>query len=187
MRLQRILWHGGLLAAYGLGGLLAACGGNQWGYAPEYAPLDAEEGYLEQEVELSYEEVRRDPAAYQGRIVGWFGVVQSVQPATGSDRPLVTMMLRFHQPRHLCSDHSDGSCRVTISAKEGGSFSAHLKLRPEDMSGVNRLHEGSLVKVYGSPLVEYDPQGGPMLEAAYFRHWPHGKYVTTHSAGAMRR
>jgi len=178
MRLHSILW---------LGALLVACGANQWGYAPEYAPLGAEEGYLEQEVELSYEEVRRDPAAYQGRMLGWFGVVKAMQPATGSDRPLVTMTLRFHQPRHLCSDHTDGSCRVTISAKEGGSFSANLKLRPEDISGVNRLHEGSLVKIYGSPLVEYDAEGGPMVEVAYYRHWPHGKYVATTNAGNMRR
>lgn len=178
MRIHRSLW----LAAG-----LVACGGNPWGYAPQYVPLHDEDSYLEQEVELSYEEVRRDPNAYKGRMVGWFGVVQSMEPATGSERPLVTMMLRFHQPRHLCGDHSDSSCRVTISAKEGGSFSAYLKLRLEDVSGVNRLHEGSLVKVYGHPSMEYDAQGGPMLEVAYYRHWPHGKYVTTHNAGNMRR
>ncbi len=34
---------------------------------------------------------------------------------------------------------------------------------------------------------EYDDQGGPVLQAQYYRHWPRGEYVTTANVGALRR
>ena len=51
---------------------LAACGANPYGYAPEYAPLDDEESYIEGAQELSYEEVRRNPLEYSEMLLGWF-------------------------------------------------------------------------------------------------------------------
>ena len=95
--------------------VLVACGSNPYGYAPEYAPLSEEEVPLEQGIQMSYEDVRRDPLIHADKLVAWFGVVTGVEKADGG-KVMVAMNLRFHQPRHLCSDHLDSSCRVTISA-----------------------------------------------------------------------
>ena len=163
-----------------------ACGGNNYGYAPEYAPLDDEEAYFEKGKAHSYEEVRRNPSAYAGETLAWFGVVNDVQQK-GNGQVQVAMTLHFHQDRHLCADQFDSSCRVTISEKEGGPFSALLTLRPEDREGKDRVYAGSLLKIYGPPLPEYDDEGGPIVNTKYYRHWPRGTYVTTGRAGNMRR
>jgi len=163
------------------------CASNPYGYAPEYAPLSAEEPYYEQGQALSYETVRRDPAGHANRLVAWFGVVQRVVPVKGSDRALVSMRLHFHQTRHLCSDQFDSSCRVTVSEREGGPFSARVALRDGDRDGRDRVYSGSLLKVYGHVAADYDQDGGPILEADYYRHWPPGTYVTTGRRVNMRR
>ncbi len=62
-----------------------------------------------------------------------------------------------------------------------------MEIRPEDREGENRLWVGSLVKVYGSPTGDFDEEGGPILQSAWYRLWPHGKYVTTGARGSMRR
>ena len=167
--------------------LLSACGGNPYGYAPEYVPLSDEEPYSERGLALSYEEVRRDPMSQKDRTLAWFGLVQSVTPVPGKDQVKVGLELVFHQPRHLCSDQFDSSCRVTISEKEGGPWTAVLTLHPEDREGRDRLNAGSLVKVYGKVTTEYDDKGGPVVNAEYYRHWPHGTYVNTRRSGNMRR
>jgi hypothetical protein len=167
--------------------MLCACGGNPYGYAPQYAPLSEEEPYFEQGVALSYEEVRRDPIGHQDQTLAWFGVVEDVKPAGNSGQVRVALGLRFHQPRHLCSDQFDSSCRVTISDKVGGPFSALVTLRPDDRAGRDRVYAGSLLKVYGKVTSEYDDRGGPIIETAYYRHWPLGTYVNTRRATNMRR
>ena len=165
---------------------LAACGGNPYGYAPEYVPLSDEEPYDEKGLPLSYEEVRRDPMSNQSRLIAWFGVVESVKP-TG-DRQQIAMQLVFHQERHLCTDQFDSSCRVTISEKEGGPFTAVVKLQPEHVAeGRDRVGPGSLMKIYGHVATDYDERGGPIVNVEYYRHWPHGTYVNTRRAGNMRR
>jgi hypothetical protein len=167
--------------------VLLGCASNPYGYAPEYAPLSAEEPYFEQGRAAGYEEVRRDPAGYSEPLVAWFGVVQRVEPIAGSGKTLVSMQLHFHQARHLCADQFDSSCRVTISERQGGPFSARIALRPEDQGGRDRVYAGSLLKVYGKVAPDYDQDGGPILEAEYYRHWPRGTYVTTSRRGNMRR
>lgn len=137
---------------------------------------------MEAATEVSYEDVRRDPADYTSVSVGWFGVVTGV----GADG-LVSMTYRTLAARNLCSDERDSSCRVTVSEREGGPFSARMEIRPEDREGENRLWVGSLVKVYGSPTGDFDEEGGPILQSAWYRLWPHGKYVTTGARGSMRR
>ena len=165
---------------------LAACGGSNYGYGREYVPTDDEEPFYERAADVSYEEVRRDPKAFEQRHIGWFGVVISAKrDAEGGVQ--LALDLRFHQPRHLCSDQFESSCRVTISEREGGTFSTAIKLRPEDSSGGERLNVGSLVKVYGTPTGEFDDRGGPLIKAEYYRQWPHGAYVTTSGAATMRR
>jgi len=166
--------------------LLSACAGSEYGYGREYVPLDDEEPYYERAVDVSYEEVRRDPTAFKARFIGWFGVVTALKPAAGGG-VTVALDLRFHQPRHLCSDQFESSCRVTISERAGGPFSTTFVVRPEDRSGGERLNVGSLVKVYGIPTGDFDDRGGPLLKADYYRQWPHGAYVTTSGRVNMRR
>ena len=166
---------------------LAACASDPYGYAPQYVPSSAEQAFFDRAVEPPYEEVRRDPAAYQGQQIAWFGIVTTVSAADPAGDVRVALTHRSHQPRHLCADQFDSSCRVTVSAREGGPFTALLRLRPEDVSGPNRLYTGSLVKIYARVTNEYDERGGPVFRAEYYRHWPRGTYVTTASASNMRR
>lgn len=166
---------------------LAACASDPYGYAPQYVPSSEEQPFFDGAVEPSYEEVRRDPAAYQGQRIAWFGIVTDAGAANASGDARLALIHRFHQPRHLCADQFDSSCRVTISAREGGPFTALVRLRPDDSAGRNRLYTGSLIKIYGRVTNEYDERGGPILRAEYYRHWPRGTYVTTNRAGNMRR
>ena len=139
------------------------CGAsNPYGYGREYAPSDEEEPFYERAVDISYEEVRRDPQAFSGRLVGWFGVVSGVQRLPNGELKLA-LDLRYHQPRHLCTDQFESSCRVTISERAGGPFSTNVRLRAEDASGAERLNVGSLVKVYGSPNGDFDARALDMF------------------------
>ena len=169
----------------GLWALLGACASTHpYSFGREYAPLSVEEDYLERQAPLSYEEVRRDPAGHRADLLGWFGTVVEVKP--GVVVTTVALDLRFHQPRHLCSDESEESCRVTVSERDGGPFSVRLRLHPEDRAGRARLAPGSLIKVYGRVVDEFDDRGGPVLEAIYYRHFPTGTYVISSHTGQMR-
>lgn len=166
--------------------LLAACGGaGPYGYSREYVPLSDEEDWIEREQRVTYEEVRRDPEDFRSATVGWFGVVTGLD--TSGDRARVALSFRTHRERHLCEDERDSSCRVTVSERSSGPFTAIVSLRPEDLNGQDRVWQGSLLKVYGSPNGEFDDQGGPVIDARWYRHWPPGKYVTTGAAARMRR
>ncbi|HEY2735920.1 MAG TPA: hypothetical protein VGI70_18110 [Polyangiales bacterium] len=159
--------------------VLAACGGgNPYGHSREYAPADGEDSYLEHAIDASYEDVRRDPDAYKKQLLGWFGVVRGVK-RQANGRVTLALELRFHQPRHLCSDEFESSCRVTISEREGGPFTTTIQLKPDDAQGAERLNVGSLVKVYGSPNGDFDQRGGPVIVAQWYRQWPTGAYVMT--------
>ena len=165
----------------------AACGGPQYGFARHYEPLPDEEELYEKAETASYEELRRNPIAYGKKLIGWFGVVTEARtdPATGETR--AAMKLRYHRKRHLCWGQLESSCRVTVSEKAAGPFTAVIRLRPEDIEGKDRVYRGSLLKVYGSPDGEFDDQGGPIIRARYYRHWPRGTFVTTAATGVMRR
>ena len=180
VRLRRSRWS--LLAVF----CLACGGGGLYGYAREYAPLSAEEDHLEAATDISYEEVRRDPVDFQSTKLGWFGVVTDLD--VGDDgQGTISMTYRTLAARNLCRDETSGSCRVTVSERAGGPFSAQVTLRPEERAGEDRLWRGSLVKIYGSPNGEFDEEGGPIVVADWHRHWPRGAYVTTGARGSMRR
>ena len=167
--------------------LALACGGaGPYGYAPESVPAGPEDEHLEAVENVTYEEIRRDPVDFGSTTVGWFGVVTGVEAGEGGET-LVHLTYRTLQPRNLCADERDSSCRVTVSERAGGPFSAILALRPEEEAGSDRLWVGSLVKVYGQPTGDFDADGGPVLRATWHRHWPHGTYVTTAARGSMRR
>jgi hypothetical protein len=172
-------------------GLLVMCtvscgASNPYGFGRTYSPLDAEEPYYERAIDVSYEEVRRDPAAFSGRVLGWFGVVTGAKRLPSGEVQLA-LELHFHQPRHLCTDQFESSCRVTISDRAGGPFSTTLRLQPADDTGSERVNVGSLVRVYGAPTGDFDDRGGPVIKSQYYRQWPHGAYVTAASNSAMRR
>ena len=109
--------------------LAAGCGGNQYGYSRSYSALGEEGPYLSRAVELSYEEVRRTRPEEQ-QFITWFGVVRAVEDA-GGGRVRVSLSLRAHQDRHLCGGPGDDTCRVTVSERELGNFTALLSARPE--------------------------------------------------------
>jgi len=167
--------------------LCSACGSNPYGYAPTYQTLSEEGQFIEKGIDPSYEEVRRDPSSHQQELIAWFGVVDDIKVDAKSGEARAALTLHFHQDRHLCSDQFDSSCRVTISDKAGGPFSALLTLKGEDREGRDRLYTGSLVKVYGHVTTDYDDRGGPILKVDYYRHWPRGTFVTTMRANNMRR
>jgi hypothetical protein len=175
-------------------GLLASvvcalgCGGaGRYGYARTYSALDAEERWVERaNSDAVYDEVRRLPDQFQGQTLSFFGVVTGVQTSREGDR--IALQVRTHQERHLCHDETDSSCRVTVSERDGGPFTAILTLRPEDVSGENRVQVYSLLRVFGTlQQGQYDDQGGPILRVEFYRHWPRGEYVTTGAASSMRR
>jgi hypothetical protein len=183
--------------AAGLAALLAGCGAGPYGFAREYAPLREEQALHEQGVELPYGAVIGTPAEYQGRLIAWFGVVESMDRAPDG-RTRVRLAHRKHQERHLCDGESSGSCRVTVQFASQGGFSALIDFRPADLvPGLDKVQPGTLLRVYGKVRCqenddeqlecEYDDQGGIVLDANWYRQWPARHYVTTRAAGGMRR
>ncbi len=173
-----------------LGALFAAgCGGGRWGYSRTYSAYGDEGSFLERETQLSYEEIKRFPDRHADDLVGWFGTVTDIAEldrTTGAAR--LTLQLRGHQDRHLCSDETEGSCRVTVTNRTIGPFQALLTVRSEDLTdGPERLWTGSLLKVYGHVLDGGTDETGPVIQVEHYRHWPHGYFVTTAAAGSMRR
>lgn len=168
---------------------LPGCGGGRYGFARAYEAYGPEGTYLSREVDLSYQEVRRFPERHANDLVGWFGVVREIQQLdrqSGEARLLLD--LRVHQDRHLCSDETAGSCRVTVSERGIGPFTALVRIEPQDLAtGPERLWTGSLVKIYGHVMDAGTEESGPVLQAEWYRQWPHGFYVTTGARGAMRR
>jgi hypothetical protein len=179
----------GYLFAIAIALIVQACGGgNPYGYARQYVPLSNEETYFKRAENVAYEDVRRDPTMLRGKLLAWFGVVTDLEKKPLADgRVMLSLTLRFYQSRHLCENQFESSCKVTISERSGGPFSAITVLRPEDIQGKNRVYTGSLLKVYGIPTGEYDNEGGPIIETRFYRHWPRGTYVTTAWHDTMRR
>lgn len=168
--------------------ILAACGGSGlYNFARTYEPLKAERSHMSAtETQVAFEDVKRDPNGFKNAEVGWFGVVTSFSDLDDG-RQRLGLSLRAHQPRHLCSDNREASCRVTVSEKSLGNFTVDLKLAPEELNGKDRVWIGSLLKVYGTPTGEYDEEGALVLKETYHRHFPRDTYVTTANRDSMRR
>ena len=167
---------------------LSACAsGGPYNYARKYHPLGAEKPHFKAaQQQVSLEEVKRDPNGYRSTELGWFGVVTGMGDVSNGKTRLA-LSLRAHQPRHLCSDESEKSCRLTVSERDLGVFTVELPLQGAEKEGKDRVWFGSLLRVYGHPSGEYDDEGGPMIDVTYYRHFPKGTYVTTASKGGMRR
>jgi hypothetical protein len=165
---------------------LGGCGGGQYGFSRTYEPLITERPHLEKAQELPIEDVRKAPYDYKTVEVAWFGVVQSIHDLEDG-RTELFLAARVHQARHLCKDEYQDSCRITVSESSPGNFVARLKLKGEERTGKERIWVGSLLKIYGTPTGDYDQKGDPVLDTAYYRHWPRGFYVTTAQRSGMTR
>jgi hypothetical protein len=165
---------------------LGGCGGGQYGFSRTYEPLITERPHLEKAQELPLEDVRKAPYDYKTVEVAWFGVVQSIHELEDG-RTELYLAARVHQARHLCRDEYQDSCRITVSESSPGNFVARLKLKGEERTGKERVWVGSLFKIYGTPTGDYDEKGDPVLDTAYYRHWPRGFYVTTAQRSGMTR
>jgi hypothetical protein len=186
-----------VLPLYPLLFALAGCGAGQYGFSQEYRPLDEEEPFHADGTELVYEEVNGDPAAFEGKLIAWFGVVEKVT-LNDDGRYQIQLSQRKHQPRHLCDSDADDSCRVTVHFASAGGFTAFVQLRPEDTTpGLDKVQPGSLLRVFGKvrcrlnddeqKVCDYDDRGGIILDAAYYRQWPARYFVTNRAAASMRR
>jgi hypothetical protein len=148
--------------------------------------LLSEKGHLERAQQLPYEQVKVTPYQFRSTEIAWFGVVTDVSDLDDK-RTALRLSFRVHQARHLCQDEYQDSCRVTVAENSPGQFSARLTLANSEKSGKERVWVGSLLKVYGQPTGDYDEHGDPVIEVAYYRHWPRGYYVTTAQRNAMKR
>jgi hypothetical protein len=163
-----------------------SCGGGEYGFARTYAPLGAEGTHFEQAQQPTYQDLIRDPNKYKEVEIGWFGVVTGMS-AGPKGRTRIALSLRAHQARHLCSEESSSSCRVTVSEAPLANFTADVSLSSSEINGKERVWTGSLLKVYGTYTGEYSEETGPVIDVVYHRHWPRGTYVTTAARGSMRR
>jgi len=175
------------LAAGALFALTGCAGAGPYNFSRDYTPLKAEREHFQATAQqVAYEDVKRDPSGFTKVEVGWFGIITGYADLSDG-RQRLTLSLRTHQERHLCSSERDSSCRVTVTDRSMGSFVIDVKLSDEQKLGKDRVWIGSLFKVYGTPTGDYDDDGSPVLKATYYRHFPRGTYVTTAQRGTMRR
>lgn len=177
--------------------LTSGCGVGPYGFSRYYVPTNEENPFFKQTGDYPYGVVTANPSEFEGQLISWFGVVQSIQE-TADGRHLVNMTHNRHKDRHLCADERNSSCRVTVHFKSSGGFSAILALHSSDLvPGLDKIQPGSLLKVYGrvrcrldvnqEKICDYNEKGEIILEGAYYRHWPARYYVTTRRATSLRR
>jgi hypothetical protein len=178
------LWRGlAITTVAALGGCYNA---GPYGYDHYYVPLDYEDDLVETAQEAVFNEVRTDPEDFGGTLISWFGVVEQVDAGEGG-ASIVRLSFRTHQERHLCFEEERNTCRVTVSQASAGTFTARVRLRPEDQQGQNSIGSGSLLRVYCHVTGEFDAEGGPLLDCEQYRHWPRGQWAHTGMRGQMRR
>lgn len=172
--------------------LVGGCaGGHLYGYSRTYEPLSDEEAFAERAVPLSYEELKRDAhgfSEYTESLVSFWGTVVQVEGAAGQGEQVsVSLDQRYHQPRHQCASSSEDSCRVTISRRVGGPFTASLTVQPGHRAGRDRISPGSLLRIYGHVESGLDSRGGLKFRVVYYRLFPGGTYVLAGRTDRMRR
>ncbi len=171
-----------------LAALTACHSAGPYGYAPNYAPLSEEESALASAREYDPVMFQRFPDEWRKHDVSLFGVVVSRAPGAGGAAYL-TLSVRRLEPRNLCENSNDeDTCRVTVSDRDFGVVHALVSLRPDDDVGGHALGATSLVRLVGRFGDDTDPgDGGPVLRATYYRHWPRYFYVTKAAAREMRQ
>lgn len=177
-----------LLAAFLTATALAGChSAGPYGYARVYAPLSDEEDAAEGAKEYDPVMMEREPGAWKGQRVSVYGVVKQRGQAAGG-MAYLTLSVRTLATRNLCDQMDEDSCRVTVSDHEFAVLHAMVKLRPGDDIGQASLAPGSLVRVIGKLTEDVDKADGTqILQASYYRHWPHNFYVTMADRDHMRQ
>jgi hypothetical protein len=166
----------------------AGChGGGPYGHSRVYVPASGEDRAATPAVEYDAFGFERSPDKLKGKRVWLFGVVTQRKPGAGGATN-VALSLRTLQPRNLCDNDDEDSCRVTISEREMGRAHALLMLKGEDDMGELSVGLGSLVRVAGHVAEEVDASDGTgVVRTDFYRHWPRGYYVTTKAAAVMHR
>ncbi|MEZ4220722.1 MAG: hypothetical protein R3B13_07305 [Polyangiaceae bacterium] len=166
----------------------AACHSpGQYGHARVYAPLSEEQDATAGAKEYDPVMVQRKPEDFKGKTLTFFGVVLSRSEGRGGTARL-RLSVRSLEPRNLCESKDEDSCRVTVGDREHAVAHALVKLSADDDIGKLSVGPGSLVRVVGELVDEVDNNdGGAVLKATYYRHWPRNYYVTTADRPLMRR
>jgi len=167
--------------------LLPACrSAGAYGHSRAYAPLSEEEDAAEGAREYDPVMIEREPATWRGQRISIFGVVKQRSQAPGG-MAYLTLSVRTLAARNLCDQMDEDTCRVTVSDHEFAIVHALTKLRPADDLGKESLAAGSLVRVIGKLTDSVDKtDGGQVLQAGYYRHWPRNFFVTMADRDHMR-
>jgi hypothetical protein len=169
--------------------LASAChSAGPYGHAVNYVPLSDEEDAIAGAKEYDPVMFQRMPEEWHGKPVSLFGVVTARAPGQNG-AAYVRLSVRRVESRNLCNNMNDeDSCRVTVSDRDFGVVHALLTLRPDDDVGPKSIGVNSLVRLVGTFGEEVDTgDGGPILRATYYRHWPPFFYVTKSASRDMRQ
>lgn len=180
-----VLLAGGIGA---LGSLTGCRSAGPHGFAVQYTPTSEEKSATGGAREYDPVMYAREPEAWRKSKAVLFGVVTSRAPGPGGAAYL-TLSVRKLETRNLCTNANDeDTCRVTVSDRDFGVVHVLTKLNPEDDMGEHSVGVGSLVRSVGMFGEDVDPaDGGPVLRASFYRHWPRYFYVTRASADLMRQ
>ena len=159
-----------------------------WGYAPQYTPTSDEQSASTGTREYDPVMYAREPEAWRKSRSALFGIVTGRAPGPGGAAYLTVSVRKLAQ-RNLCTNANDeDSCRVTVSDRNFGIVHVLAALRPDDDMGEHSVGVGSLVRTIGTFGEDLDPaDGGPVMRASFYRHWPRYFYVTQASADLMRQ
>lgn len=174
-----------LLSAFGLVGCHSA---GPYGHSVKYAATDEEETATKGSQEYDPVMYQREPERWRKTQTVLFGVV-TARTAGAGGAAYLTVSVRRLEPRNLCANANDeDSCRVTVSDRDFGVAHVLVKLLPEDDMGGKSVSAGSLVRVAGQFGEGVDPaDGGPVLHASFYRHWPRAFFATKANADLMRQ
>jgi hypothetical protein len=177
-----------LLVSLALFALAACHSAGPYGHSVNYAPLSDEEKAVLGVREYDPVMFQRQPEEWRSKPSSLFGIVTN-RGSGPSGGTYVTVSVRRLETRNLCDNANDeDSCRTTVSDRDFGVVHVVLPLRPDDDVGEHSLGIGSLVRAVGVFAQDVDPNdGGPILRATYYRHWPRYFYVTKASARNMRQ
>jgi hypothetical protein len=164
------------------------CSAGPYGHAPAYAPRGDEKGAIAHAREYDPVMFVRQPDEWRKGDVVLFGVVTNRGAGPGGASYL-TLSVRRLEPRNLCENaHDDDTCRVTVSDRDFGVVHALVLLTGDDDMGEHSVAAGSLVRLVGRFGENADPNdGGAILRATWYRHWPRYFFVTSAARGQMRQ
>jgi len=167
---------------------LLACSAGPYGHSPRYAPTSGETEALAGAREYDPVMYPRQPEEWRKGAVSLFGVVTARAAGPGGAANL-TLSVRQLEPRNLCESANDeDSCRVTVSDRDFGVVHVLVKLAGDDDVGEHSVGAGSLVRIAGRFGENVDPNdGGPVMRATWYRHWPRYYFVTSAARSMMRQ